>query len=36
MFMVAGPPGMTEAVQKALEAAGVHEEHVTAERFSGY
>jgi ferredoxin-NADP reductase len=35
-FMVAGPPGMTEAVQKALEEAGVDEEHVIAERFSGY
>ena len=35
-FMVAGPPGMTEAVQKALEEAGVDAKHVIAERFSGY
>jgi ferredoxin-NADP reductase len=35
-FMVAGPPGMTEAVQHALEEAGVEEENVVASRFSGY
>jgi len=35
-FLVAGPPAMTEAVQKALEEAGVDEENVTAERYSGY
>jgi ferredoxin-NADP reductase len=35
-FLVAGPPGMTEGVQKALEQAGAKEENVIAERFSGY
>jgi len=35
-FMVAGPPGMTEGVQQALAEAGVDEENVIAERFSGY
>jgi ferredoxin-NADP reductase len=35
-FLVAGPPGMTEGVQQALEDAGVKEENVTAERYSGY
>jgi ferredoxin-NADP reductase len=35
-FLVAGPPAMAEAVEKALEEAGVKEENVIAERFSGY
>jgi ferredoxin-NADP reductase len=35
-FLVAGPPAMVEAVQKALEEAGVKEENVIAERYSGY
>jgi ferredoxin-NADP reductase len=35
-FLVAGPPAMTEAVQGALGEAGVREENVIAERFSGY
>jgi ferredoxin-NADP reductase len=35
-FLVAGPPEMTEGVQKALDEAGVSEENVTAERYSGY
>jgi ferredoxin-NADP reductase len=35
-FLVAGPPAMAEAVQKALEEAGVEEENVVAQRFSGY
>jgi ferredoxin-NADP reductase len=35
-FMVAGPPGMTEGVQHALDEAGVKEENVIPERFSGY
>jgi ferredoxin-NADP reductase len=35
-FLVAGPPGMAEGVQRALEEAGVEEENVIAERFSGY
>jgi len=35
-FLVAGPPAMTEAVEKALEEAGVQEENVIAESYSGY
>jgi ferredoxin-NADP reductase len=35
-FLVAGPPAMAEGVQKELEAAGVREENVIAERYSGY
>ena len=35
-FLVAGPPGMAEGVQTALADAGVDEQHVTAERYSGY
>jgi ferredoxin-NADP reductase len=35
-FLVAGPAGMVEGVQKALEEAGVSEENVIAERYSGY
>ncbi len=35
-FLVAGPPGMAEGVQKALEEAGVRDENVIIERFSGY
>ena len=35
-FLVAGPPGMVEGVQAALAEAGVDEENVIAERYSGY
>jgi ferredoxin-NADP reductase len=35
-FLVAGPPAMTEGVQKALDEAGVQEENVIAESYSGY
>jgi ferredoxin-NADP reductase len=35
-FLVAGPPAMAEGVQKALDEAGVKEENVIAERYSGY
>jgi ferredoxin-NADP reductase len=35
-FLVAGPPAMTEGVQHALEEAGVQDENVIAERYSGY
>ena len=35
-YLVAGPPEMAEAVQKALAEAGVREENVRAERYSGY
>ena len=35
-FMVAGPPAMTAGVQQALFEAGVKEENVIAERYSGY
>ncbi len=35
-FLVAGPPGMVEGMQQALAEAGVDEENVIAERYSGY
>ncbi len=35
-FLVAGPPAMVEGVQQALDEAGVDEENVIAERYSGY
>jgi ferredoxin-NADP reductase len=35
-FLVAGPPAMEEAVANALLAAGVREERVLADKFSGY
>ena len=35
-FLVAGPPGMVEGMQKALAEAGVADENVIAERYSGY
>jgi len=35
-FLVAGPPGMVEGMQKALAEAGVADENVVAERYSGY
>ena len=35
-FLVAGPPGMVEGMQEALAEAGVKEENVVAERYSGY
>jgi ferredoxin-NADP reductase len=35
-LLVAGPPGMVEGMQKALEDAGANEENVIAERYSGY
>jgi ferredoxin-NADP reductase len=35
-FLVAGPPAMTEAVVAALAGAGVSEERVQADKFSGY
>jgi ferredoxin-NADP reductase len=35
-FLVAGPPTMAEGVQQALEEAGVQDENVIAERYSGY
>ncbi len=35
-FLVAGPPPMTKAVVAALHGAGVPEERVTADSFSGY
>ena len=35
-YMAAGPPGMVEGVQQALADAGVAEENVIAQRFSGY
>jgi ferredoxin-NADP reductase len=35
-FLVAGPPAMAEAVAESLRAAGVAEERVLADKFSGY
>jgi ferredoxin-NADP reductase len=35
-FLVAGPPAMAEGVQKALQEAGVQDENLIAERYSGY
>ena len=35
-FLVAGPPAMAEGVQGALQKAGVRDENVIAERYSGY
>ncbi len=35
-FLVAGPPAMAEAVVDALHGAGVPDEQVTADKFSGY
>jgi ferredoxin-NADP reductase len=35
-FLVAGPPAMAEGVQAALEEAGVRDENLIAERYSGY
>jgi ferredoxin-NADP reductase len=35
-FLVAGPPAMAEGVRQALEEAGVQDENVSAERYSGY
>jgi ferredoxin-NADP reductase len=35
-FMVAGPPSMAEGVQHALADAGVKEENMIAERYTGY
>jgi ferredoxin-NADP reductase len=35
-FLVAGPPPMAQAVEESLKAAGVPEERLAADRFSGY
>jgi ferredoxin-NADP reductase len=35
-FLVAGPPAMAEGVQAALRQAGVQDENVIVERYSGY
>jgi NAD(P)H-flavin reductase len=35
-FLVAGPPAMAEGVQRALHEAGVRDENLIAERYSGY
>ena len=35
-FLVAGPPAMAEAVAGSLKGAGVPEDHVLADSFSGY
>ena len=36
VFLVAGPPAMVEAVTESLDGAGVPEEQIRPERFSGY
>ena len=35
-YLLAGPPGMVEGVTEELRAAGIPDERVRAERFSGY
>jgi ferredoxin-NADP reductase len=35
-FLVAGPPGMVKGMQEALADAGVEEQSIAAERYSGY
>jgi ferredoxin-NADP reductase len=35
-YLVAGPPAMVDAVVETIQAAGVPEEQVAADRFSGY
>jgi ferredoxin-NADP reductase len=35
-FLVAGPPGMVTGMQEALADAGVEEQNIVAERYSGY
>jgi NAD(P)H-flavin reductase len=35
-FLVAGPPAMAEAVADSLRAAGLPEERVLSDKFSGY
>jgi len=36
VYLVAGPPGMVEAMETVLREAGVPEEQVRPSRFSGY
>jgi ferredoxin-NADP reductase len=36
VFLVAGPPGMAKAVEQDLKDAGIEEERVLADSFSGY
>ena len=35
-YLIAGPPGMVEAMEELLSGEGVPEEQVRPERFSGY
>ena len=35
-YLLAGPPAMVEAVTGSLREAGIPEEHIRPERFSGY
>src|SRR5918996_2105891 len=35
-YLVAGPPAMVEAIEETLRGAGVADEHIQPERFSGY
>jgi NAD(P)H-flavin reductase len=36
VYLIAGPPALVEAMEKVLREAGVPEEQVRPERFSGY
>ena len=36
LYMIAGPPGMDEAMAKTLAEAGVENKNVLVERFTGY
>jgi ferredoxin-NADP reductase len=35
-FLIAGPPAMAEGMEAALQEAGVRDENLIAERYSGY
>jgi Na+-transporting NADH:ubiquinone oxidoreductase subunit NqrF len=35
-FVVGGPPALTEGVVETLKSAGVPEERILSDRFSGY
>jgi ferredoxin-NADP reductase len=35
-YLIAGPPAMVDAMEKTLQEAGVPEEQIRPERFSGY
>jgi NAD(P)H-flavin reductase len=35
-YLVAGPPPMVEGVVETMKSAGIAEEHIRPDRFSGY